>query len=196
MVKSVTLKEILPFEQYEILRPRLRPLFLADKERHRLALGNHMTLLFENGQSVWYQIQEMVRTERLTAENAIRHEIDTYNDLLPRAGELAATMLIEYPDPQERDSKLRRLVGLEQHLWIRIGERREQARFDSRQMATDRISSVQFVRFRLGGLEPEEFAAMARHGKIEIEVDHPELRVTVAITGEIASALALDLAVD
>ncbi|HTT75073.1 MAG TPA: DUF3501 family protein [Candidatus Binataceae bacterium] len=196
MVKSVTLKEILPFEQYEILRPRLRPLFLADKERHRLALGNHMTLLFENGQSVWYQIQEMVRTERLTAENAIRHEIDTYNDLLPRAGELAATMLIEYPDPQERDSKLRRLVGLEQHLWIRIGERREQARFDSRQMATDRISSVQFVRFRLGGLEPEEFAAMARHGKIEIEVDHPELRVTVAITGEIASALARDLAVD
>jgi hypothetical protein len=193
-VKSVTLKEILPPAQYEILRSRLRPLFIADKERHRLALGSHITLLFENGQSVWYQIQEMVRTERLTAEDAIRHEIDTYNELLPRSGELAATMLIEYPEPHERDIKLRELVGLEKHLWIRIGERREKARFDSRQLDTDRISAVQFMRFPLGGLELEEFEALAGHGKIEIEADHPSLKVTVALTGDIAAALARDLA--
>ncbi|HUN60126.1 MAG TPA: DUF3501 family protein [Candidatus Binataceae bacterium] len=193
-MKSVTLKEILPLEQYEILRPRLRPLIIADKERHRLALGNHITLLFENGQSVWYQIQEMVRTERLTAEDAIRHEIDTYNELLPRSGELAATMLIEYPDPQERNIKLRELVGLEKHLWIRIGERREKVRFDARQMATDRVSAVQFVRFPLGGLEPEEFEELANHGKIEIELDHPKLAVTVALIGDIAAALTRDLA--
>jgi hypothetical protein len=193
-VKSVTLKEILPLEQYEILRPRLRPLFIADKERHRLALGSHITLLFENGQSVWYQIHEMVRTERLTAEDAIRHEIDTYNELLPRSGELAATMLIEYPDPQDRDLKLRELVGLESHLWIRIGERREKGRFDARQIATDRVSAVQFVRFPLGGLEAEEFQDLAKHGNVEVEIDHPHLSIAVTLSSDLAAALARDIA--
>lgn len=195
-MKSVTLKEILPVDQYEILRPRLRPLIIADKERHRLAIGSNITLLFENDQSVWYQIQEMVRTERLTAEDAIRHEIDTYNELLPRSGELAATMLIEYPEPQERDIKLRELVGLEKHLWVRINERREKGRFDTRQIATDRVSAVQFVRFPLGGLEPDEFETLAAQDKIAIEIDHPKLAVTVALTGDIATALARDLADD
>jgi hypothetical protein len=65
--------------------------------------------LFKNGRTVWYQIEEMLRTERITAEDAIRHEIDTYNELLPRPGELTATMLIEYPDAGERDVMLRRL---------------------------------------------------------------------------------------
>src|SRR5260370_41342996 len=110
-MKAVTLKEILPFEQYEILRPRLRPLFIAERERRRLAVGEHLTLLFENGRTVWYQIEEMCRIERITAEDAIRHEIDTYNELLPRPGELTATMLIEYPDAGERDVMLRRLYA-------------------------------------------------------------------------------------
>jgi len=108
-MKAVTRKEILPFEQYEILRPRLCPLFISEKERRRLAVGEHLTLLFENGRTVRYQIEEMLRTERITAEDAIRHEIDTYNELLPRPGELTATMLIEYPDAGERDVMLRRL---------------------------------------------------------------------------------------
>jgi hypothetical protein len=138
----------------------------------------------------------MVRTERLTAEDAIRHEIDTYNELLPRSGELAATMLIEYPEPQESDIKLRELVGLEKHLWVRINERREKGRFDTRQIATDRVSAVQFVRFPLGGLEPDEFEALATQGKIAIEIDHPKLAVTVALTGDIATALARDLGDD
>src|SRR6266851_8683989 len=108
-IKAVTLKEILPFEQYEILRPRLRPLFIAERERRRLALGEPLTLLFENGRTVRSQIEEMWRIERITAEDAIRHEIDTYNELLTRPGELTATMLIEYPDAGERDVMLRRL---------------------------------------------------------------------------------------
>src|SRR5713226_5069544 len=108
-MKAVTLKEILPFEQYEILRPRLRPLFIAERERRRLAVDEHLTLLFENGRTVRYQIEEMLRTERITAEDAVRHEIDTYNELLPCPGELTATMLIEYPDAGERDVMLRRL---------------------------------------------------------------------------------------
>src|SRR5216684_8050295 len=102
-------QEILPFEQYEILRPRLRPLFIAEKERRRLAVDEHLTLLFENGRTVRYQIEEMLRTERITAEDAIRMRSTPINELLPRPGELTATMLIEYPDTGERDVMLRRL---------------------------------------------------------------------------------------
>lgn len=193
-MKPVTFKEILPYAQYEILRPRLRPLFIAEKERRRLAVGDHLTLLFENGQTVWYQVEEMIRSERIAAEDAIRHEIDTYNELLPRPGELTATMLIEYAGDAQRDAALRALVGLERHLFIRIGDRREPARFDPRQIATDRVSAVQFIRFPLGGLDQQQFLEYAAAGRIAIEADHPELQARAPITGMIARALAADLA--
>ena len=135
----------------------------------------------------------MVRSERISAEDAIRHEIDTYNELLPRPGELTATMLLEYADEAERNVALRALVGLERHLWIRIGERREPARFDARQIATDRVSAVQFVRFPLGGLDHDEFLRFAAESKIAIEADHPQLTKSALITGPIAKALASDL---
>jgi hypothetical protein len=135
----------------------------------------------------------MVRSERMTAEDAIRHEIDTYNELLPGPGQLTATMLIEYPDEAQRDVALRGLIGFERHFWIRIGDRREPARFDTRQIATDRISAVQFVRFPLGGLDQDDFLKYAADGKIAIEADHPQLTESVLITGPIAKALAGDL---
>ncbi len=192
-MKPITLKELLPWRHYEILRPRLRPLFIAEKERRRLAVGAHLTLLFENGQTVWYQIEEMIRAERIEAEDALRHEIDTYNELLPRPGELTATMLVEYADAQERDAALRALTGLERHLWIAIGGRRESARFDNRQIAADRISAVQFVRFPLGGLDAAEFHDHAAAGKIAIEADHPHLTARAMLQGTIARALEGDL---
>ncbi len=192
-MKPITLKEIIPFEQYDILRPRLRPLFIAEKARRRLAVGEHLTLLFENGQTVLYQIEEMLRAERISDEAAIRHEIDTYNELLPRPGELAATMLVEYADVNQRDAALRELIGLERHVWIRLDGRRENARFDLRQMATDRVSAVQFVRFPLGGLDSSEFLALAKAGKVAIEVDHPKLHETAPIAGALAELLSQDL---
>jgi len=193
-VKPVTLKEILPFEQYELLRPRFRPLFIAEKERRRLAVGEHVTLLFENGATVWYQVEEMLRTERISAEPAIRHEIDTYNELLPRPGELSATMLIEYSDAHERDAALRELVGLERHLWLVLDGRRERVRFDERQMGEDQISSVQFVRFPLGGLDAAEFLKLAQADQVTVEIDHPKLSARAVLTGPLAHALASDLA--
>ncbi len=192
-MKPVTLKEIIPFEQYDVLRSRLRPLFIAEKNRRRLDLGEHLTLLFENGQTVWYQVEEMLRTERITDEAAIRHEIDTYNELLPRPGELTATMLIQYPDAAQRDAALRELIGFERHVWICLANRRESARFDLRQMSPDRVSSVQFVRFPLGGLDGEEFRALAEAGKVAFEVDHPQMQARAEIRGTLAETLAQDL---
>jgi hypothetical protein len=192
-MKPLTLKEIIPFDQYEILRPRLRPLFIAEKNRRRLDVGENLTILFENAQTVWYQIEEMLRAERISEESAIRHEIDTYNELLPRPGELSATMLIQYPDPNQRDAALRALVGFEHHFWVCIDDRREAARFDLRQMDDDRVSAVQFVRFPLGGLEAAEFVALASAGKVAIEVDHPKIQARAAIDGPLAQILSADL---
>ena len=136
-------------------------LFIHEKDRRHLAVGSHLTLLFENGQTVWYQTQEMIRTEKLVTADAIAHEIETYNELLPGPGKPCSS---KYPEPVQRDASLRRLLGLENHLWISIGEKRERAVFDTRQMTTDRISSVQFVRFS-GRINRSRSIASARPGR-------------------------------
>ena len=192
-MKPITPAEILPLRDYERVRARLRPLFIHEKDRRRLAVGSHLTLLFENAQTVWYQVQEMIRTEKLETPDAIAHEIDTYNELLPGPHELAATMLIEYADAAHRDVALRRLLGLENHVWIVLGDYRARAIFDERQMDTERISSVQFVRFPVGQVDRETFLALADTGKAAIEIDHPSLAARAPITGAIARALSEDL---
>jgi hypothetical protein len=174
-MKPITAGEILALAEYERVRGRLRPLCIHEKDHRRLAVGSNLTLLFENGQTVWYQIQEMIRTEKLATADAIAHEIETYNELLHGPGELAATMLIEYPEPVQRDAALHPLLGLENHLWISMGEKRERALFDTSQMATDRIGSVQFVRFPVGSIDRGGMLVLAEAGKLAIEVDHPSL---------------------
>jgi hypothetical protein len=193
-MNAVQRSQILPYDQYERLRPLLRPLFIAEKNRHRLAVGPNVTLLFENVQTVWYQVQEMLRSERIDSEEGIAHELDTYNELLPGPNELAATMLIEYADPSQRDENLRKLAGMENQIMMVIGERRQKARVDLRQVSPERVSSVQFLRFPLGGLDAEGFTAMAAQGRIAVEITHPAMTVRAPIDGDLAAALAQDLA--
>ncbi len=192
-MKAVQRSQILSLEQYDKLRPLLRPLFIAEKDRRRLAVGEHVTLLFENAQTVWYQVQEMLRSEHIAAEEGIAHELDTYNELLPGPNELAATMLIEFVDPAQRDENLRRLVGLESHINLVIGERRHKARVDLRQVSTERVSSVQFVRFGVGGIDAQEFVAKAEQGRVAVEITHPLMQVQGRIEGALARSLAEDL---
>lgn len=192
-MKPIAFEETLSLADYERVRDRLRPLFIHEKERRRLHVGSHLTLLFENAQTAWYQIHEMIRAEKMTQREAIQHEIDTYNELLPAAGELAATLLIEYPDPRERDAALSRLVGLERHLWIKIGGKKIEARFDDRQMSSERISAVQFVRFKLDGVDAAQLLAAAAKGAVAVEADHPSLAARNEIVGILAASLAEDL---
>jgi hypothetical protein len=189
----ITLDETLSLKDYERVRGRLRPLFIAEKERRRLIVGNHLNLMFENDRTVWYQIEEMIRTERIEDSDAIQHEIDTYNELIPGRGELSATLLIQFDDTAERDRRLRELVGLEQHLWMTIGSRRIRARFDSRQTSSERISSVQFVRFPVG-VDAETFIKSAKIGHVSLEVDHPSLTLTSPLDERLVAILAADLA--
>jgi len=194
-VKPITPLEVLPVTTYDRVRPLLRPLCIAEKARRRLAVGPHLTLMFENRQTVWYQIQEILRTERIFEDPAINAELETYNELIPRPGELFATLFIEYADPAERDAELARLVGLERHLWMVLDGSRSGARFDERQMSPDQISAVQFIAFPLGA-DAGRFGELAAAGKVAIEVDHSHLSVSARIEGPLAAALADDLRPD
>ena len=192
-MKKISPDEILALADYERVRERLRPLFIHEKERRRLHVGSHLTFIFENAQTAWYQIEGMIRTEKMTGRDAIQHEIDTYNELIPPAGELAATLLIEYAEPRERDAALARLVGLERHLWLKIGEKKIAARFDDRQMSDERISAVQFVRFSLEGVDAARLLELAGKREVAVEADHPSLAARGEISGLLAASLAEDL---
>ncbi len=183
----------MPYAQWERLRPVLRPLFIHEKERRRLRVGEHLTFLFENTRSVWYQVEEMLRVERITADDAIAHELDTYNDLIPREDELSATMLIEYEDAAERDAALKALVGLERHVHLIAGDRKVAASFSEAQISTEAVSSVQFVRFVLPRGLGEKLVGLAASGRLAIEVDHPAMSATAIISEELASSLFEDL---
>ncbi len=192
-MKKITKDDILGVGHWERMRNVLRPVFIHEKERRRLAVGSHLTFLFENTATVWYQIEEMIRSEGMTDDAAIHHEMDTYNELIPARGEISATLLIEFAEAKERDAALRRLVGIEKHLWLKLGDRRVPLKFDERQMSGERVSSVQFVRFEVG-MDSEAFLKLALANQTAIQSDHPNLGAEARIAGDLAKSLAEDLA--
>ena len=121
-MKKIERSEILDLGGYEAIRDRFKQRMIEMKKRRRTAVGEHMTLVWENRDTVLFQIQEMLRTERITNERGIAHEIATYNDLIPDAGELSATLMIEYDDPAERAQAGDVLAGLGEHFWIEVRE--------------------------------------------------------------------------
>jgi len=194
-MKKISEDDILGLEHWERSRTVLRPVFIHEKERRRLAVGSHLTFLFENTATVWYQIEEMIRSERMTDDGAIQHEIDTYNELIPARGEISATLLIEFAEAKERDATLRRLVGIEKNLWLKLGDVRVPLKFDERQMSSERVSSVQFVRFEVG-MESDAFLKLALADQVAVQADHPTLGAEAKITGDLAKSLAEDLSIE
>lgn len=189
-MQPVTLAEIKNIAEYELERESWRPQVLAIKERRRIRVGGHLTFLFENRETVRYQVQEMMRIERLVRQHEIEHELATYNELIPKPHGLCASLLIEYETPELRAVWLHKLLGLENHVWFVIGDTPPvRANFDTRQIATDRISSVQYISFQF---TPEQ-AAQIRQGA-KIVVDHPDYKAETALNAEQLEALAADLA--
>lgn len=155
MTAKVERSEILDFLTYADRREAIRASAMAAKELRRIHLGEHLTLLFENRETIRYQIQEMVRVEQMVREADIQHELDTYNAVLGDEGELGCTLLIEIPDAALRPVLLRRWRGLPGHLHLTFPDgTREAARFDTTQMNEEKLSSVQFLRFAVGGRTP------------------------------------------
>jgi len=188
-MRRIDVSEIKHIADYEILRPEWRPKMMALKDRRRIRVGAHLTFLFENRDTVRYQIQEMMRIERLQNPREIAHEVETYNELIPGPGEISASLLIEYETPAERDLWLPALLGLEQHIWLEAGGRRSPAHFDDRQISTERLSSVQYIKFQLG---PQQMAAIPSAARII--VDHPKYAAEHHLTAVQLKELAADFA--
>jgi hypothetical protein len=119
-MRLIDRSEILPFGEYETIRPHFRARVIDEKKKRRVSVGEHMYAVFENRDSALLQIQEMLRTERISAEPAIAHEIETYNDLVPGGGQLSLTLFVAIPERETRDRVLVELAGLENEVGLEV----------------------------------------------------------------------------
>ena len=120
MASAIKRESLLSLEEYARQRPAFRAKVMEHKKRRTVHLGEHITLQFEDELTVRYQVQEMLRIERIFEEAGIRHELEAYNPLVPDGSNWKATMLIEYPDAEERRRELARLKGVERRVWVRV----------------------------------------------------------------------------
>src|SRR5881409_3654120 len=184
MVSMIKRTEIVDYVTYEDRRAEFRAEVMKAKELRRVHIDDYLTLLFENHLTVRYQIQEMIRAERIVRESDIVHEIDTYNELLGGEGELGCTLLIEIEDPALRDRKLRQWWGLPEKVYVvRENGTRIAATFDERQRGEGRLSSVQYLKFKTNGSVP-----------VAAGIDLGDLRNETQLKHEQQEALRADLA--
>jgi hypothetical protein len=189
-MKPVSRSELLDLGAYEELRDRFRGRVIEEKKRRRVALGTNMTVLFENRDTVLFQIQEMLRTERITQEAAIQHELETYNALVPGDAELSATVFIEYADRLERDRMLVELAGVERTFYLEAGGERCSAVAETRGERTDRTTAVHYVKFPL---EPRALEAIrAGNGPVKLGVLHPGYTAEVLLDRDTLDSLRRD----
>jgi hypothetical protein len=186
---------LLSLEAYARQRDEFRARVIAHKRNRQVVLGDHLALAFEDELTIRYQIQEMLRIERVFEEDGIRSELEAYNPLVPDGRNLKATMMIEYPDPVERKRMLARLKGVEDRVWIRVaGCERVYAVADEdlERENEEKTSAVHFLRFELS--EPMA-RALKQGAALAVGVDHPEYRAEIeALPSNVRDALAADLA--
>ena len=194
MMAQIAPDSLLPLEAYARERDAFRARVIAHKRLRTVHVGEHVTLIFEDELTVRYQVQEMLRIERIFEEAGVRGELEVYNPLIPDGANWKATMLIEYPDAEERRRRLAELKGIEDRAWVAIdGCARVYAIADEdlERENEDKTSAVHFVRFELA---PEMRDAMKNGAGLAVGVDHPNYCSSVAATPQVRRSLAGDLA--
>ncbi len=186
--------EILDLTTYEHERAEVLVRIIALKKARRVAVGDEVTFIFENHDSAWFQVQEMLRTERIVQDDRIQAEIDVYNDFVPDEGELRATMMIEIQDRARIRETLDRLVGIDEHVFLDVDGRTVRATFDQKQFDEERISAVQYVRFVLAPDLIERFRDPA--APVRLRIEHPHYAASASIEGPSRASLIEDLATD
>ena len=169
----ISRESLLTLEAYTKARPAMRADIIAYKKLRNVALGNHMSLLFEDEKTLRYQIQEMLRIEKTFDEAGIQAELDVYNALLPDGCNFKATMLIEYTDALERKAALSKLIGVEDRLFVEVeGQGRVYAIADEdmERENEEKTSAVHFVRFEL---TPQMKKALQSGAQMMLGCDHP-----------------------
>jgi hypothetical protein len=193
-MKKVELAELLNIAEYERARQDFRRCIIELKKKRRIGVGPSVTFVFENHDTVLSQIQEMMRAERLVHDDAIQHEIDTYNALLPEQNELAATMFIELPDQSSIREEITKFHGVNtgEAIFLQIGVEKLPGDFAAGQSDDHRISAVQYVRFRFNDSQRTAFVSGAE--EVKLVINHPNYQHSAVIEAEVREELSRDLA--
>jgi hypothetical protein len=194
MTDRIQLHDVLNFFEYEKVRDEMRRRVIELKRARRIQVGRHLSFVFENRETVLFQIQEMCRIERITEDARVQDELDVYNALLPRPGELSATMLIEIEDKDQVKPVLDRFMGIDvgQHVWLQVGrEFAVPGEFEAGHSDEERgkISAVHFVRFAFSPAAARAFGS----AQVFLAVDHAAERSRARLTDEAKAALLQDL---
>jgi hypothetical protein len=191
-VRKIGLEEIRNLYEYEKVRDAFRRDVIALKARRRIPVGDRLSFVFENRQTVLFQIQEMIRAERIVTDERIQDELDVYNDLIPDPSQLSATLFIEIEDKDRIKPELDRFLGIDEgrHVWLQVG--REFAipgEFEAGHSKEDKLAAVHFVRFTL----PEPARRAFARETVALVVDHPGYRARTELSAEARAALLEDL---
>ena len=190
---KLTPDELLSLERYHKERPRMRAEVLAHKRDRQAAIGPNLTLYFEDRVTMRYQVQEMLRAERIFESEAVADELAAYNPLIPDGTNLKATMMLEYPEVAERRTALERLRGVEDSVYLEIGKLgRVFAHADDDLERSDdtKTSAVHFLRFEL---DAAMCAALKSGASLTFGVDHESYRHELHASAEMRKSLAADL---
>ena len=192
-MKKLDRTKLWTLERYASERAAFRKQIIAHKQRRRLPLNAHATLNFEDFLTMKYQVQEMLRVERIFEPDEIQAEIDAYNPLIPDGDNWKATLMVEYPDVEERRRALAQLRNLERHVWTQAGKGARLyavANEDLERSNEEKTAAVHFLRFQL---TPAFVAALNRAAPLSFGIDHERMRCVVEAPAEVRSSLMEDL---
>ena len=189
----LTHEDLFSLEKYARVRPEFRARVLAHKKNRQLPIGAHATLYFEDALTMQYQVQEMLRLERMFEPELIQEELDVYNPLIPDGHNWKVTFMVEYSDENERRAALAKLIGIEKKVWLQV-EGCEKvfpiANEDLERETEDKTSAVHFMRFEL---TPQMIAAAKDGAAIRAGIDHDLYRESVTVPPAVRDSLVADL---
>jgi Protein of unknown function (DUF3501) len=192
-MKPVQRNEVMGIADYETIRDRFRSLVIEEKRPRRVIVGDKVSAVFENHDTVLLQIQEMLRTERISREAAIQHEIDTYNAHIPGKDEFFATVMIEIGDKDEREAFLANARGFERHVALVVDGERIPAKWEKGRELEDRASAVNYLRFSLSPKAAAHVREKKKDARLEMVIDHPVYKASALFAPGTAASLADDL---
>ena len=189
-MNKVVLEDIVGNAAYEKKREQSRQRIIEIKRRRRVSVGNQVTLVFENRDTVIFQIQEMMRAEKISDLDKIREEIDVYNELIPAPGELSATLFLEIEDQTHLREDLLKFLGIDESVYLKVGNHSIHARFEEGHSKEDKISAVQYIKFPFSEAMLQAFV---KGEKTELVIDHPNYKARTVIGPDTRQSLVEDL---
>lgn len=192
-MQKLTRDDLFSLEKYAETRPEFRAQVLAHKKHRQVPLGDHATLYFEDRMTIQYQVQEMLRVERIFEAAGINEELESYNPLIPDGGNWKATFMVEYEDLEERRIALGKLVGIENQIWIQVDgfdKVNPIANEDLERSTAEKTSAVHFLRFELSA---EMITALKGGAELAMGCDHAAYQLEVSVEPEVRESLMVDL---